>query len=50
MQKTSGLLRPSQLSEPHWWGVGQEKRRKEVFFQTTFGVSERSHMKLTSFS
>lgn len=29
-------------------GARQEKRRK-VLFQTTFGVSERSHMKLTAF-
>lgn len=50
VQKTPGLLRPSLLSEPHWWGAGQEKRRKEVFFQTIFGTFARSHMKFTAFS
>lgn len=48
VQKTAELLRPSRLSEAHWAGARQEKRRK-VFFQTTFGVSERSRMKLTAF-
>lgn len=50
--ETFGLLRPLQLqpSEPHWQVAEQEKRRKDVFLQVTFGASEMSPMKFTAFS
>lgn len=43
------IAETSQLSEPHSQGPGQEKRRKEILFQTARCVSERSHMKFITF-